>query len=219
MSSVKFSWTTLSVCFPCVCMYVCQSIHLPRSHSFIRIWSGSSISSSLKPSFLPMYQKGTTAVDSIPAQPSPSQHLALFLLLLLVTFSISNIFALPNWNWGGGQGRVACCGRSEQNIMQCGPLIWSTDVVFWDIRSTSETGQFFEESIERPSLRSTSAVLRSSVWHDFLRRNPRLDVRGFHIWRPNRRGEGVKKYPKFADRQCRFCGQRGDGGQKNPKIL
>ena len=32
----------------------------------------------------------------------------------------------------------------------------------------------------------------------------------------------VKRYPKFADKQCRFCGQRGEvGGKgvKNPKIL
>ena len=45
------------------------------------------------------------------------------------------------------------------------------------------------------------------------------DVRGIP---PRRRGRGLRKKAKggkFADKQYRFCGQRGGRGSKNPKIL
>ena len=47
-----------------------------------------------------------------------------------------------------------------------------------------------------------------------------MSLRGFHIRRPQRRGGGgVKKYPKFADKQYIKFGQKGEGESKDPKNL
>ena len=45
-----------------------------------------------------------------------------------------------------------------------------------------------------------------------------LSLGGFHVWRPQRRGEGVQKWGKFSVKQYIFCRQTG-GGEGVKKSL
>ena len=90
-------------------------------------------------------------------------------------------------------------------------------------RRTDEQGQSLvsfgnKKEDSSPFMISPTATIGLSTFppKEYVSRRRNMPEGGFHIWRPYR--GGVKKYPKFANKQYITFGQMGGGVEKSQKF-